>query len=298
MKKTIKILLLPSILFWMTTGSLGAQGTSEIFLIKMSVEGENYVFENPLKITQREGYNNQPHFHPSGGSLLFSSGEGDNTEIYRYDIGSRETVPLTATPDAEYSPTVMPGGRLFSVIQLVITEGPRLGAQPLMAFPFDGKEPRTIFESGLKVGYHAWINEQRVALFILGTPNTLQIYNRSDKKAMKIAEDIGRSLYKVPGEEAVSYSQNREGKPGMITAYDLMTGKSRTIVSMKEGNDFYAWTPSGVLVMGVDSKLFIYDPDKHSDWTEITDLSQHGIKRITRLAVDPTEEWLAVVNNR
>ena len=298
MKKTLKILSFFICSVGMTAGFLSAQGSSEIYLIKMSVEGGKYVFSNPLKITQMEGYNNQPQFHPDGKSLLYSAGMADNTEIYQYVIESGKTQVLTSTPDSEYSPSVMPEGKSFSVIQLVITEGPRQGAQPLLAFPFDGKEPELLYEEGFKVGYHAWIDKDQVAMFILGSPNFLQIYDGRRNTAVKVAENIGRSLYKIPGREAISYSQSERGKLGTVMAYDLKSGKSTPIIAMKEGgDDFYAWTPSGVLMMGVGSKLFKLDPKKDSNWQEIADFNEYGVKRITRLAFGPNEQWLAVVNN-
>jgi hypothetical protein len=136
------------------------QGNTDVYLIKIKADSGKYMFSDPVKINLTEGYNNQPSFHPDGGSLFYSSAPGANTDIYRYVIESGKTVRLTDTPDSEYSPILMPNGDKFSVIQLVNSEGPRKGAQPLIAFPLSGGEPELIFEDGEKVGYHAWIDPQ------------------------------------------------------------------------------------------------------------------------------------------
>jgi hypothetical protein len=191
----------------------------------------------------------------------------------------------------------MPDGKQFSVIQLFITDGPRKGAQPLVAFPLAGGEPELIYEGGEKVGYHAWIDSQTVAMFILGSPNFLRIADLSQDSSERIAENIGRSLYKIPDLEAVSFSQSQEGGGEAIMKYDLGSGKTQRIVPMLEGSGFYAWTPSGTLIMGVDSKMFGMRPGVDSEWQLLGDLEDMGITNISRLAVGPKMRWLAVVNN-
>ncbi len=276
---------------------LSQQGT-DLFLIQITSDGEKLVFSNSVKINETEGYNNQPFFHPDGVSLFYSSGVGSNTDIYHFTIETGKTIRLTDTPDSEYSPTVMPGGNQFSVIQLVLSEGPRNGAQPLVAFPITGGEPKLIYEDGEKVGYHAWIDPDNVVMFVLGSPNFLQIVNLKDQTSLRIAENIGRSLYKIPSQEAISFSQSKEDGLNVIMRYDLETKEMESIVPMLDGNSFYAWTSTGMLVMGVGSKLYGFRPEKDKDWQYIWDLTELGIKDISRLAVHPKILWIAVVSSQ
>lgn len=276
---------------------LSQQGT-DIFLIQIRSDGEKLVFSNSVKINKTEGYNNQPFFHPDGASIFYSSEVGSNTDIYRYNIEKGKTTRLTDTPDSEYSPTVMLDGKKFSVIQLVTSEGPREGAQPLIAFPIDGGQPDLIYEDGEKVGYHAWIDSDNVAMFLLGSPNFLQIANLKDQTSLRVADNIGRSLYKIPNQDAISFSQSKEEALNIIMRYNLKTGKTESIVPMLEGNSFYAWTSSGMLVMGVGSKLYGFRPEVDKDWQYIWNLNELGIKNISRLAVHPKNLWIAVVSSQ
>ena len=295
-KKMIFFLYL-ALLLILTPMAAFSQGGSDIYLIRINIDGRKYIFKDSLKINQTDGYNNQPSFHPDSGSLFYSSGSGPNTDIYRYHIKTGKTARLTDTPDSEYSPTVMPGGKKFSVIQLVISEGPRKGAQPLIAFPLAGGKPELIFEDGEKVGYHTWIDSQKVALFLLGSPHFLKIVDLKDRSSLRIADNIGRSLYKIPNQDAISFSLSKKGGPDVIMMYNLGAGNTKPIVPMLEGNGFYAWTSSGALIMGVGSKLFEFKPGEDKDWRQIGDLDAFGIKNISRLALDPKTRWLAVVNN-
>ncbi len=292
------ILCVVSLLILSPLSILSQQGT-DLYLIQIRSDGEKLVFANPAKINRTEGYNNQPFFHPNGDSLFYSSGEGSNTDIYRYTIETRQTTRLTDTPDSEYSPTVMPGGKQFSVIQLIISDGPRKGAQPLIAFPLDGEgEPTMIYEDGEKVGYHAWIDSVTVAMFLLGSPNFLQIVNLEDKTSLRIAENIGRSLYKIPNQEAISFSISNEEGLNIIMSYNLNTRKTETLVPMLGGNSFYAWGSPEMLVMGVGSNLYGFRHGIDKNWQLIWDLSELGIRNISRIAVHPRSLWIAVVSSK
>src|SRR4028119_2331647 len=92
--------------------------TEDIFVVGMNVARGKLEFGQPANITARTGYDNQPSFLPDGQSLLYTSQrEGEQTDIYRYDFKTGQSTRLTSTAEGEYSPTVMPGGKFFSVIR-------------------------------------------------------------------------------------------------------------------------------------------------------------------------------------
>ena len=297
MKKFTVHLICLVILIFVLQGYLLAQGSSAIYLIKIKSENDNLTYDKPIRITEREGYNNQPSFCPEGLRLYYSSDVKGQAEIFAYEISSGTSHQVTSTAESEYSPLIMPDGHRFSVIQLIMSEGPRKGAQPLVAFTIDGKGAQLIYEKGKKVGYHAWIDKNQVAMFILGNPHFLQIVNLEKDIEIKAAENIGRSLYKIPGQNAISFSQKNESGQETIKSFDLNAQKISEIAIMKSGNDFYAWTPSGKLIMGVESKLFIFHPGQDQNWQEAADFKDFGLHKITRLTVGPKGQWLAVVDN-
>src|SRR5205085_5230181 len=115
------------------------------------------------------GYGNQPSFLPDSRAILYTSRREDGqSDIYRYDIGSAATTGVTTTPESEYSATVMPGGRRFSVIRVE-----KDSTQRLWSFALDGSDPRIVVESLKPVGYHAWLDATTLAMFVLGSPNAL-----------------------------------------------------------------------------------------------------------------------------
>ncbi|MCP4157270.1 MAG: hypothetical protein GY757_56690 [bacterium] len=278
--------------------SLTLQGASDIYLFKMKIVDGNPSLANPIKITSHKGYNNQPIFVPNSPYLMYSSARGEQTDIYRYNTKTNKTDQLTSTPESEYSPTPIPGKNAFSVIQLFITDGPRKGAQPLMAFPFDKGKPSHIYEEGKKVGYHTWVTKSILAMFILGSPHTLQIINLESKKAAVVAENIGSSILKVPGKNAVSFIHLKDSKNGIIKSVDVDSLKLTPIAPVQKGSEHFTWTPGGILLMGVGSNLFKYEPGKDSTWVQVVDLASvsKNVTNVTRLAVSPDEQWFAVVS--
>ncbi|HEV2765048.1 MAG TPA: hypothetical protein VGV38_18850, partial [Pyrinomonadaceae bacterium] len=107
--------------------------STDIFLVEVVSRGSLWRFGRPRNVTAREGYDNQPHFEPGGGALLYTSIREDRqADIYRFDVrpGGAQT-RVTATREDEYSPTPMPGGRFISVVRVEADKTQRLWKIPL-----------------------------------------------------------------------------------------------------------------------------------------------------------------------
>ncbi len=106
-------------------------------------------FGQPVKITNSVGYNNQPAFLPDGSEILYTSIRDKQADIYRYNIRSGSATQITNTPESEFSPTLMPGGKFISVVRVEAD-----GTQRLWKFPLAGGTPSLILEKIQPVGYH------------------------------------------------------------------------------------------------------------------------------------------------
>ncbi len=166
--------------------------------------------------------------------------------------------------------------------------------QRLWRFDLDGSNPALVLERVKPVGYHAWGDDQTVALFVLGEPATLQIASTATGEADTVARDIGRSIHPFPGRRAVSYLHRTEDG-AWISVFDLDTGRIARIARPLEGNEFYAWTPSGGLLMAQGAKLYRPTVGDRGAWKESADFSAAGVNRISRLAVSPDGSTLALV---
>ncbi len=203
-------------------------------------------------VTARAGYDNQPRFLPDG-SILYTRGVGERTDIWRYDPASDTHAAVTETPDqSEYSATPTPDGTGFSAI---VVEPDSM--QRLWRFDLNGSNGAPVFEDIAPVGYHAWADDSTVVMYVLGDTATLQ---RAVSRGLRTPGPgevvdlfVQRSLNRVPGREAVSY-MNRFGFDGGDFHIVGATGEPEDFWGGGLGPD-HAWTPSGELLFGSGYQL-------------------------------------------
>lgn len=261
---------------------------TDIYLAPIVVGKAHVTVGVPVNITNRAGYDNQPSFTPNGRSILFTSiHEDGQADIYRYDIESKAITQLTRTPESEYSPTVMPGGKRFSVIRVE-----RDSTQRVWSFAMDGSDPQLVLASLKPVGYYAWLNHDNMVTFVLGSPNALVLANVRNGNADTVARNVGRSLAALHGGE-FSYVQNDGGGP-RLRALNWSTRAGRDLMTLPGGSQDITWVDGDLVLTGTASRLLVRD-SHDGNWTEIADLSKYGLTSITRLAVSPDGKWLAIV---
>ena len=267
-----------------------AQPATDLWLVDLSADAP------PTRLTDRDGYDNQPHVAPDG-AVLYTSARGDQTDIYRLDLETGESTQVTDTPEAEYSPTVMPGGERFSVIRVEAD-----GTQRLWSAAMDGTDWRLVLEDVAPVGYHAWAGADRVALFVLGEPATLQVARTATGGAASgdvdtLAADIGRSLLPIPMRDAVSFVQKAEGGVWTVRALDAGRGKTTPLAPTLPGREDLAWLPDGRMVMADGATIYARGP-ADAEWAVLVAFDDPAIGPITRLAAHPDGRRLVFVADR
>ena len=216
-----------------------------------------------INISNNAGYDNQPSFTPDSRAVLFSSDrEGKQTDIYRYDIAAKQLTQLTRTPEPEYSPLVTPDGKGVSVIRVEPDK-----TQRLWRFDLDGSNPRLVLENVKPVGYHAWIDPTHLALFVLGSPNSLQVADTTTGQSETIEGGIGRSILIRPRTGTVTFIST--GASPTIKEMDPRTRKVTALRAPLAGSQDMAWMPDGhVLYMASGTTIHgitVEKPD--SNWS-------------------------------
>ena len=271
-----------------------APPSTDIFLVSLKSRGEKLEAGAPLNVTNREGYDNQPLFLPGNRAFLYTSQREGQTDIYRYVIKSRAHERLTATAESEYSPTPAPDGTEFSVIRVEADKTQRLWKFPLQV---TGGKPGLVLERIKPVGYHAWLDRHRLVLFILGTPNTLQLIDARDEQAEVIIENIGRALHVIPGGRGkISFVHKISEGEWFVKSLDPATRKIELIVQTLPGSEDLTWLPDGSLLSAREAELYRFRPQaKDAGWQQVADFSTAGLREITRLAVNSRGDQLAFV---
>jgi dipeptidyl aminopeptidase/acylaminoacyl peptidase len=245
-------------------------------------------------VSAQRGYENQPFYTPDGSALLFTANrDGKQTDIYEMDRKTRRLRQLVATPVGEYSPTIMPDGSSVSVIRVEADS-----TQRLWRFDRQGANPRVVLTDVKPVGYHVWIDDDHLALFVLGQPSTLQYARVSTGKASVVAENIGRSLHRIPKTQAVSFVHRESPDNVWVKQFDPATGAVTPLVRVVpgEGDRDVAWMPDGTLLSSSGTKIFAWRRGE-VDWREVHDVAVRKLGTVTRLAVAPDGRALSIVVN-
>lgn len=282
LNKTYLLMVIASLVF-LSVGK--AQKNSNIYLTQMDSIGlHQFMFSAPVSIIPSNlpaGYNNQPFF--DGNKIYYSSKrDGKQTDIYAYDRLTTQTTQITATPESEYSPQLMPDGVQLSCVRIE-TDGV---TQRLCRLPLDGSaEPKVLMDSVFNVGYHVWLNSAELALFIVGQPHQLGIYNAwSQEKVKSINENVGRCIARTIHSE-VSFTHDTREDEVYIKIYNPNTKRESRLVPILPESEDYAWLPDGSLLGGSGSHLYHFVPGHDSNWIEIANFAPFGINHITRISV-------------
>jgi hypothetical protein len=299
-------------LAWLAVVTFVVQGPppppvdQEVYLAPLTVQGGKLTIGKPVNISNNAGYDNQPSFTPDGKAVLFTSVRGGRTpdpknaamtgsDIYRYDIDVEKISQVTNTPESEYSPTVTPDGEHISVIRVEPD-----GTQRLWRFTLAGADPELVLRDVKPVGYHAWADANTLALFVLGQPNGLHVADVRNGKTDRVASDIGRSLQRMPNGHIsfVQKAATTDGQAPALTIVELVPAarEIRPLVRVPAGpaDVDTTWTPDGLLLVSSGKKLLGWRAGD-SELKEIADLEPLGLSGVSRLAVSPKGDLIALV---
>ena len=262
---------------------------TEIYLLDLSVNKKGVSVANPQNITNHTGYDNQPSFHPDKKILYYTSANAEGrTDLMEYNLTTKEIKAFTSTSEKEYSPTVTPDKKFISCI--IQRDN---GVQDLGKYPIEGGSA-VILVNTLTVGYHAWIDQNNLLLFVLGDTLTLRKYDLTNNKETILAKRIGRSLHRIPNSSSMSFVHKLADNEWVIKKINT-DGNMEVITSTLPGREDLTWTPDGKIMMSDGKKLFYYHPGKSAGWQEIEMPANMPAGTITRLSVNPKATLLSLV---
>ena len=279
MKKILFVILITSCM--VTFG----QTATEIWLFDLNLKGTPAV-SGGKNITSRAGYDNQPHFRPGHHEVYYASFRDDErSDLKKYNWKTGLTSDVTRTPEREYSPTVTPDKKWISCI--IQRDN---NAQDLGKYPVHGGKPEVIIDN-LTVGYHAWLSDTDLILFVLGEPHTLRHFNTTSKKDQILFEKPGRSIQRIPRTNLVSVVDKQDPLHWFIwkIGADLKPVK---VTETIHGSEDIAWTPDGRIISSDGTRFLINNPLKTNGWIP---MQGPELKGISRIAISPDGKKLAAV---
>ncbi len=278
---------------------------TEIYLLDIDNHGSHSHVGKPKNISNSKGYDSQPCFSNDGNTILFTSiRNGTQADVFEYQVVNDQVVQITTTPESEYSPTFMDDGIHFSTVRVE-----KDSAQRLWQFSLTSEEkPIRILDKAVdSVGYHCWYAKDKLALFILTEPVSLQLAEVGKWQTHNEVEKVGRCMVKVPDEKGFYFVDKSDTTQYYISKYSkgglqvdngaLQFGNNQTIEKLfptVKGSEDFCITPEGNFIMAKETSIYLLNPATKI-WTLLADLKSEGIAGTTRVAISQDGKRIAIV---
>lgn len=267
-----------------------AQHNTEVYVFEIAPAYEGLQLLNARNISNNEGYDNQPSFI-SNETLVFAGNNNGQTDISEYNLTSKlQKWVNQKTEGGEYSPQKFPSNEDVAAVRL-----DKDGLQRLYRYsPATGNVSEII--NDLQVAYFAFYNDKKMLATVLdGDKMDLVLIDVPSKTADTLFYNAGRSLQKVPKSNSMSYTLvNDEGNLDLYLL-DMDSVENFFVTQLPIGIQDYVWINDTQILVGSGSSLFMYDTLGNSEWAKVASLEEYGLKNITRMAISPDGNKLALV---
>jgi hypothetical protein len=264
---------------------------TEVWVGALDLRDGRFVASDLKNISNHRGYDNQPSFLPDGDSLLFTTeassldDTGLGVHAVRYDFVTGKSTPLPLARG--FSPTPTADGRI-----MILRQG------GVWLHDARGKLLRALTETK-EAGYF-----QR---FEADTQDTWVLFMNDKDRRIVLYDPVSHALetmitgaitapYRVPGERAVTFVvQDKE----TLTLHRLdVDGKRVTTLATIPfpTGGHHVWTPRKTIFIASGPEIHEWDPRKPGEWPVVQRFDQPDLQDITRIAISPGFDRVALVS--
>ncbi|HYG52138.1 MAG TPA: hypothetical protein VD905_14600 [Flavobacteriales bacterium] len=281
------------------------QLNTDIFLFTLKIDGNNLTESEPLNVTKRPGYDNQPFFSTNGKWIYYSASYNGTNDVYAYDIEANKTLTITNTPaTSEFSPMETFDG---NAVTCVFIEKDST-TQRIWKINLRDRKEKLLTKHNDSIGYYwpvqrewesdEWMSngrglrkvstEPEYAVFVLGNKDansTLRLISPQRRLAPeKIIDDsVGRCIRQI--EHYITYVKKAEDGC-YLKFYDLHSRKITYSFYLGKDNEDYCWKGK-TLFFTSGGNVVVVDFEKGYDKPEtmgFVDLSKYNIKNAKRIS--------------
>jgi hypothetical protein len=137
---------------------------------------------------------------------------------------------VTTTAESEYSPTVPADGDGISTVRVE-----KDGSQRLWRYAADGTPGKALIDDEKGVGYHAWMDDTTLGLFVVSEPPVLKIVDLRSGRARDMGKDLGRCIQAVPGEAGARVHRAGQGREEVAQGPAMAVGRHATTDAAARG---------------------------------------------------------------
>lgn len=269
---------------------LYAQNNTEVYVFDISPSYGGLELLNARNISNNEGYDNQPSFI-SNDALVFAGNNNGQTDISEYNFRTKiKKWANSATEGSEYSPQKFPSNNNLAAVRL-----DKNGKQRIYKYDAKTGDSSELIED-LEVAYFTFYDDDSmIATILSGDQMDLVMIDLKTKSIDTLLQNAGRTLQKIPATNSMAYTLINEDKNLDLYALDMNSKDSFFICELPFEVQDYVWLNDTQVLIGIGSKLYIYDTLGEPEWNKVASLDEYGIKNITRMAISPNGKKLALV---
>jgi len=292
----VRRLTLLLILF--TARVASAQLDVDVWLAKLDTSNGAFTVSDPINISHRAGYDNQPAFFPDESKLLYSTDAGGAIHTVMYDIATGAATDLPMSKG--YSPTPTADGKSY----MTLTEG------AVLMHDLTGKTTATLTQTK-DAGYYSRFDDRTWALFINDKERRIVIYDSKTNKSETFAKGAITPLYRIPGEKAVTFVEESPfsadpaeaakidpaKKKLLLRKLDVAHRKVETLaeIPFKTGGH-HMWTTRGTIIIASGPQLYEWSPAEPDAFHHVFKFEDPDIQGITRIMISPKGDRIAFVS--
>ncbi len=268
----------------------GQLPNTDLWLFSIKKDKEMYSIEKGENITKRQGYDNQPSFSANNKNIYYVGIYADKqADVYVYEIGAKKNIRLTKTIESEYSPVFIPSNKKINCVvvekdsaQRIWTYDEKLGTQNKLVFDEDS------------VGYYNFLNADTVLYYKLTKPHSLRAHCISTGKDIWLANDPVRGFKTINRHEFIFGV--KDSVKVSFYKYNTLLQKANKYCEYNSTNEDIIWHSGWGLLKSEKAAILRYD-EKQSKWIALFDLTNFGIKKITRFVFDSKNKKLVITDN-
>lgn len=237
-----------------------------------------------------DGYNNQARFVDDEVYLTVANDPNGKTDIYALNPSQATYYYVTQTKDiSEFS--AIPYQKSFATVRIEANEKD----QSLWLYPKDRSHyGKRLFPNINNIGYFDWIDDQQVALFLVGKPHQLAIGQIHTSEIQIVTENIGRCL-KSAKNGLLYFVDKSQSDVWYLKTYDTVEKTIQNVAPMPKGTeDFDIYNHYVVAAQG--SKLLMWNLKSNTEWQLLSDFGPYHITNINRPHVSLNK--ILFVNNK
>jgi hypothetical protein len=267
--------------------------TTEVWIGALDRSEGSFVVSGVKNISNHPGYDNQPSFFPDGASLLYTTEAesldqtGLGVHAVRYFVQSGKSVPLKTARG--FSPTPAPDGQSF----MTLREG------TVWRYDLRGHPRGALLPLVKTAGYFTRIDGHRWVLYMNEKDRQIAIWDQSHTLRTNIVAGVVTAPYRVPGTRSVTFAV-LDGDAKKLMRLDL-TDDGGSLAPVLATIPFptgghHVWTSRGTLLMASGNTIHEWDPNHPEAWPVVHTFSEPDLQGITRIALSPAEDRIALVS--